>query len=93
MIKTNITTTIFLSNNWIIKKIISNKNISACSNCLFFFKKYNNFNQVDYQKSKCLKFATKNILSGEIENERAINCRNNEEKCGHKGKNFIKKIS
>ena len=73
------------------EKIVSNKNIPICSNCMFFFKKYDNYNEVIYEKSKCMKFAIKNILSGEIENEIAINCRCNEEKCGHKGKNFIKK--
>ena len=73
------------------EKIVSNKNIAICSNCIFFFKKYDNFNEVIYEKSKCMKFAIKNILSGEIENELAINCRSNEEKCGHKAKSFIKK--
>lgn len=73
------------------EKIVSNKNIPICSNCIFFLKKYDNYNEVIYEKSKCMKFAIKNILSGEIENELAINCRSNEEKCGYKGKNFIKK--
>ena len=83
--------TIIFAKKILREKIISNKNIPACSSCLFFFKKYDNYNEVIYEKSKCLKFATKNILSGEIENELVINSRNNEEKCGYKGKSFTKK--
>ena len=64
-------------------KIIKNAENPSCCNCIHFIP-YDN----DYSLSKCKKFGDKNIITDEITNYYASNCRTNEEKCGLSGKYF-----
>ena len=45
-----------------------------------------------YKYGKCLSFGEKNVVSGEVSYEYAELCRNNESKCGIKGKYFKDRI-
>ena len=69
-------------------KIIKNINLPSCRNCVYY-KPY--AFDLDYTStlSKCEKFGEKNIISDEIKyNEYADLCRNDDSKCGKKGKYF-----
>jgi hypothetical protein len=69
---------------------IKNINLPNCINCVFF-KKYNGIlngaSDIEH-KSICVKFGTKNLISGHVNYEPAIRCRNNAEMCGIDGKYF-----
>lgn len=75
------------------KQIIENSKIPSCANCFYFYPVYNNDKKENilFSKSKCLKYGTKNIISGEIEYKLAYNMRKNEDKCGLKATNFENK--
>jgi hypothetical protein len=76
------------------RQIIENSKILSCVNCFYFYPVYNNNDKKEnilFSKSKCLKYGTKNIISGIIEYKFAYNIRKNEDKCGLKAKNFEEK--
>lgn len=66
-------------------KIIKNADLPSCRNCIYYEPK-----NEDYYSSlnKCNKFGVKNIISDEIAYDYADSCRNDENKCGMKGKYF-----
>ena len=67
------------------EKFIKNININSCRNCIYYIPSNNNF---DSDLGKCEKFGDKNIITNEIKYDFAEFCRNDEEKCGGKGKYF-----
>jgi hypothetical protein len=69
------------------KQIIRNANIPSCKNCIYFNP--NNINN-DFTSSltQCTKFGNKDILTDVITYDFANSCRNDETKCGKKGKYF-----
>ena len=66
-------------------KTVKNLSAAVCKDCIYFKPTH----QVEL--SKCDRFANKNILSGEITNEYAANCRTNELLCGQSAKQFTTK--
>ena len=66
---------------------IKNINNPSCKNCIYFQP------SVDYEFGKCKLFGNKNIISDKITNNYARDCRNDENKCGIKGKFFNKSDS
>ena len=73
--------------------IVRFKDIPACSECRFFqpAEGYSRFRStpVNPYLSKCTKFGTKNIITGKIKYNFAINNRLEEEKCGFEGNHFV----
>ena len=67
--------------------IIKNINTPACKNCIYY--KPNICNHFTSPLNKCTKFGEKNIISDKIIYDYADHCRNDENKCGKKGKFFI----
>ena len=74
---------------------IKYNNLPSCINCLHFIKDISNYPYDpppnDKKYGKCKLFGYQNMVTGEINNEYAIECRNNQNKCGEKGKYFTKK--
>ena len=74
----------------LINSKINIKNIEypACRNCIHFKPTYydTNFNSIF---NTCDKFGEKDIISDKISYEYANSCRNDEDKCGLEGKEFI----
>ena len=67
------------------EKIIKNADLPSCKNCIYYEPK----NENDYSSlNKCNKFGVKNIINDEINYDYADSCRNDENKCGMKGKYF-----
>jgi len=73
------------------KQIIENINLPKCVDCFFFNPKYDYNKKVIPHRSICFKYATSNIISGEIEYNLAKENRESDEKCGVKGKYFEQK--
>ena len=61
-----------------------------CKDCIFFnkYEKYDYINSINI----CKKFLDKDLITGEIINISALNCRKDNNKCGEKGKYFITKF-
>ena len=76
---------IILINKTIIS-IIHNKNFPSCKNCKHFIQ--SNIKDPSFHFGKCAIEGKKNIISGEIVNEYAINVRNDNTSCGIDGKNY-----
>jgi hypothetical protein len=71
---------------------IKNNDLPCCVNCIHFIENKNNYDPVsDYKFGKCKLFGVKNIVTCEIDNEYASFCRENSNKCGHRGKYFQEK--
>jgi len=74
------------------QQIIKNSELPLCHNCFYFYpvsKEENN--NIIFEKSKCLKYGIRNIVSGEVSYNFAHNMRQSESKCGQNGKNFEEK--
>ena len=76
---------------------IRNLKNPICINCIHFIEyksqdlydyHYNNHNK---NYGSCSKFGIKNLVTGEIEYDKALNCRNDKNKCGIDGKFFVEK--
>ena len=69
------------------KKIIRNVNIPSCRNCIHYKPSYYT---TDFTESynKCDIFGNKDIITNKISYDFAETCRNDENKCGNKGKYF-----
>ena len=77
-------------------RFIKNMNFPACDNCLYF----RNFIPIEgtssdfashYEYSKigvCMKFGDKNMITGKIDYDSAINCRNDASKCSNEAFHF-----
>jgi hypothetical protein len=71
-------------------RFIKNMNFPACENCLYF----GNFIPIEgshYEYSKigvCMKFGDKNMITGKIDYDSAINCRNDPSKCSNEAFHF-----
>ncbi len=77
------------SSEYIPNQIIQNYEYPACKDCVYF-KKEQPFNYTS--SSKCAKFGTKDLITGNINYEYVINVRNfKPDKCGTKGVHFVKK--
>ena len=65
---------------------IKNINVPVCRNCIHHIpnKSYDYITPF----SKCSKFGEKDIISGDIINNRVERCRTNENMCGEEGKYF-----
>ena len=61
--------------------IIIDNNITSCHNCKHL--------QLYYHKNNCSKFSKKNIVTNIVEYISAIDCRNDENKCGINANHFI----
>ena len=75
---------------------IRNLKNPICINCIHFIEyKSNDLYDYHYNYSKfygsCSKFGNKNIVTGEIEYDKAFICRNDKNKCGIDGKFFVEK--
>ena len=73
---------------------ISNLNKPICNSCIHFMKYVNNFTYCDIPSdklSKCSKFGTINLITGEIEYATAFICRKDDNKCGPDGLFFTSK--
>ena len=67
-----------------------------CVNCKYFVlhKVYDNYdNSIIGERSSCSKFVTKNLISGRMKEELALECRSNEKMCGIDAKYFTLKNS
>jgi hypothetical protein len=51
----------------------------------------NHYNDYSYKFGSCSKFGKKNLVTGKIEYDQALICRNDENKCGIYDKFFIEK--
>lgn len=67
-------------------KIIVNRNLPSCKNCIHFAPYYTS--PFGSSLSSCQKFGTKNIISDEIHYEFADSCRKDDSKCGKEGNYF-----
>jgi len=67
--------------------IIKNINIPSCRNCIYY-KPANYNNDFTSSLNRCKQFGEKDIVTNEIKYDFADMCRQNEEKCGKKGKYF-----
>lgn len=67
------------------EKIIKNADLPSCRNCIYYDPKYDNDSS---NLNKCNKFGVKNIINDEIAYDYADSCRNDENKCGMRGKYF-----
>ena len=78
------------------KIFIRNKGVPICSKCLHFIEHTNNYPYdpipSDKQYGKCKKFGEINMITGEIEYDLARNSRLDDNKCGHFGSEYTKKI-
>lgn len=68
-------------------KIIKNVDIPSCKNCIYY-KPYNNDKNFSSTLSICEKFGEKNIITDIITFDCVKIARNDETKCGHRGKYF-----
>ena len=77
------------------KIFIRNSDLPICSNCLYFIEHTNNYPYdpvpSDKQYGRCKKFGEKNLITGEIDYNLAINCRLDASECGKIGSEFTKK--
>jgi hypothetical protein len=83
---------LFLFTQFIItfsKRIITNYNVPACKNCVFF-KRSISFPEFTHM-SYCTQFGTKDIILDKITHDRALNCRIDENKCGIGGRCFYER--
>ena len=67
-------------------KQIKNLDTPSCRNCIHY--KASLFNDYSSSLNKCHNFGKKNIITNEIKYDYADLCRNDEDKCGEKGKYF-----
>ena len=65
--------------------VIKNENVTSCSNCLFFIRGESQNNKY----GRCKQFGEKDIITGEIENLYALECRKDRTLCGFEAKHFI----
>uniref|UniRef100_A0A6C0E3B0 Uncharacterized protein n=1 Tax=viral metagenome TaxID=1070528 RepID=A0A6C0E3B0_9ZZZZ len=72
-------------------KIIINRNLPSCKNCIHFIP----YDGTDFGSSlgKCHNYGTKNIISDKIHYEYADNCRQDKTKCGKEGRHFEKELN
>ena len=70
---------------------IKNLHLPSCKTCLHFKPYITNYKFLDFSLGKCGKFGIKNIVTDEIQYYYAELCRNDENKCGLKGKFYQKK--
>ena len=75
---------------------IKNMHAPICINCIHFIEYKNNY-PYDYvptdKLGNCSKFGNKHLITGEIEYSYAYVVRNDEKKCGEKGKYFQERTS
>ena len=71
------------------KRIITNYNVPACKNCVFFKRSisFPEFTHMAY----CTQFGTKDVVLDKITHDRALNCRTDENKCGISGRCFYER--
>ena len=82
---------LFLSCALLQSEQIQNINVKSCKNCIYFRPSLMKLDEESlYTFGKCEKFGRKDIVSGKIHYTFADLCRNDELKCGHKGKYFSK---
>lgn len=62
---------------------IINNNLPPCSRCIHYKNSFNN------RLGKCTKFGQKDIITGKINYEYALDIRSDENKCGLKGNLFL----
>ena len=71
------------------KIFIRNRDLSICSNCLYFIEHTNNYpydpHPSDEQYGRCKKFGEVSLITGTIQYDLARNCRLNASKCGNLG--------
>jgi len=70
---------------------IKNANLPSCVNCIHFIEDKTNYpydQLADNKYGKCKLFGYKDIITGEIENTQAINCRTDKDQCGNSGNYF-----
>ena len=83
---------IFISRT--LSSFIKHKDLPACINCVHFIPHETNYpydpppNDKEY--GKCKLFGKQNMVTGTINYEYAVLCRENEQKCGEKGEHFTK---
>jgi hypothetical protein len=75
---------------------IKNSDNPICINCDYYKERvqldpYDNY-PTGY-KSQCKKFGVINLVTGDVEYENPINCRNNDNMCGISGKYFEKNLT
>ena len=74
---------------------ILHKELPLCIKCVHFICDVTNYPYDtlpnDAVSGKCKLFGKKNMVTGEIDNNYAIDCRNLENKCGENGKYFTKR--
>ena len=74
---------------------IKYKDFPLCINCVHFIRHETNYPYdpppSDENYGKCKLFGKQNMVTGEINNEYAVLCRENEKKCGEDGKYFSNK--
>jgi hypothetical protein len=72
---------------------IKNANLNTCKNCVYFIKdtpfEYGAPNDEKY--GKCKMFGEKNLITGIVQHDYAVWCRQNNAKCGQDGKYFKEK--
>ena len=78
------------------KNFIRNTELPICSKCLHFIEHTNNYPYdpipSDKQYGRCKKFGEINMITGEIEYDLARISRLDDNKCGHFGSEYTKKI-
>lgn len=78
------------------KIFIRNINLPSCSKCIYFIEHTNNYpydpipDCTEY--GRCKKFGAVNLINSVIEYDLAKNCRNDNDKCGKLGTEYVEKI-
>ena len=75
-------------------QFIVNLKTPICVRCSHFIEYNNIYTRGNYYSNKlgnCSKFGTKNLVTGKIEYDYAINCREDVNKCGKDAIFFLKK--
>jgi len=72
--------------------IIKNSNYPSCKSCAHFLYYIDEMGRGSYEFSKCSRFGTQHVVSGEIKYDFAELCRNNQNKCNLTGNYYTAKI-
>lgn len=78
------------------KSFIRNKELPICANCIHFITHTNNYPYDplpnDAVSGRCKKFGEVNMITGLIEYDFAKYCRQDSNKCGKSGSEYVEKV-
>jgi hypothetical protein len=75
---------------FVICNSIINSGYPICKNCNYFLPCFDKTN-INYNESKCIKYGTRNLVSGELIYDSSLSCREDKQKCGPTGMDYLSK--